>query len=82
MLKCRDGLIELDIQLKKIKNDIREVEANSIKISPELEALRVKYMSTREQVDIKYRKVVELRCNRNEIAVNMNNGDAMCKSAS
>ena len=30
-------------------------------------------MSTREQVDIKYRKVVELRCNRNEIAYTMNN---------
>ena len=67
MLKCRDSMIELDIQLKKIKNDISEVEANSIKISPELEALRVKYMSTREQVDIKYPKVVELRRNRNEI---------------
>ena len=65
MLKSRDRLIELEIQLQEIKNSISEVEANTIKIAPELEALRVKYMSTREQVDIKYRKVVELRCNRN-----------------
>ena len=73
MLKSRDRLIELEIQLQEIKNNISEVEANTIKIAPELEALRVKYMSTREQVDIKYRKVVELRCNRNEIAFTMNN---------
>ena len=73
MLKSRDRLIELEIQLQEVKNSISEVEANTIKIALELEALRVKYMSTREQVDIKYRKVVELRCNRNEITFTMNN---------
>ena len=73
MLKSRDRLIELETQLQEIKNSIKEVEANTIKIAPELEALRVNYMSTREQIDIKYRKVVELRRNRNEIAYTMNN---------